>query len=389
MKRSGRNRSVPVGTRRGAAGGRAFTLVELLVVVAIIGILIALLLPAIQKARSAARKTACKNNLHQLGIGLHNYHDAKKRFPPSSKWKDGNRLVDAGNNPGLLDSSPTAQMSENWVIMTLPYMEQQPLYDQFNLDAYLTDSANAVARRTALPVMLCAEDSFNTTMFSGTGGTGGSAGIGALGSDWARGNYAANGGLANLSYSSRPPNGASWATTRDWNKIEYCGVMGANHALSIPEVTDGASHTILVAEIRCGVTKLDSRGVWALGVAGASALWGHGAINDTSCNGPNCNQLGSDKIWQCGQIQGSFGGANALAAAGMSCDNGLSHMATARSMHDGGIHALFVDSSVHFIGDYVDVSRPTGTLGRPDWKPSVWDRLNLSRDGKHIEPDSY
>ena len=95
---------------------RGFTLVELLVVIAIIGILIALLLPAIQAAREAARRATCVNNMKQLGLGLHNYHDARKKFPPSSEY------VYTG-------SSVDAKWGFSWLTFLLPYMEQGTLYD--------------------------------------------------------------------------------------------------------------------------------------------------------------------------------------------------------------------------------------------------------------------
>src|SRR6188474_2683919 len=91
---------------------RAFTLVELLVVIAIIGVLVALLLPAVQAAREAARRMSCSNNLKQLSLALHNYEDTHKTLPPAG-----------------IDSN---QMS--WTVLLLPYMEQKPLYDQFNFN---------------------------------------------------------------------------------------------------------------------------------------------------------------------------------------------------------------------------------------------------------------
>lgn len=93
-------------------GRKAFTLIELLVVIAIIAILIALLLPAVQQAREAARRTQCKNNLKQLGIALHNYHDVFQTFPPGE--------IRLGSDP--LDSSLAG-----WIAMLLPQMDQQPL----------------------------------------------------------------------------------------------------------------------------------------------------------------------------------------------------------------------------------------------------------------------
>src|SRR5688500_12417046 len=98
---------------------RGFTLVELLVVIAIIGILVALLLPAIQAAREAARRMQCGNNIHQLGLGLQNYHDIHETFP--SCW--GGNQTYADNCTGF-----------SWMALVLPYVEQQPLYD--TIDQY-------------------------------------------------------------------------------------------------------------------------------------------------------------------------------------------------------------------------------------------------------------
>lgn len=105
------------GSRRSLRGG--FTLVELLVVIAVIGILVALLLPAVQAAREAARRTQCANNLKQMGLGLHNYHDVFNRLPMG--------LV--GGGPGQPSGSPNDD-GFGWACAILPYIEQQPLYDR-------------------------------------------------------------------------------------------------------------------------------------------------------------------------------------------------------------------------------------------------------------------
>src|SRR3984893_10986424 len=126
---------------------RGFTLVELLVVIAIIGVLVALLLPAIQAAREAARRTQCRNNLKQLAIALHNYHDARKILPPSIEIAFNER------------PESTVKYISNWIIMVLPYMEQQNVYDQFNFTKYTSDPINRLARGADIPSLQCPSDS--------------------------------------------------------------------------------------------------------------------------------------------------------------------------------------------------------------------------------------
>src|SRR5512135_122792 len=98
---------------------RGFTLIELLVVIAVIGILVALLLPAVQAAREAARRMQCSNNLKQIGLALHNYHDANKKFPFGSRG--GSSWAQTGIKDGT-----------NWRVSILPYLEQTALYSKLN-----------------------------------------------------------------------------------------------------------------------------------------------------------------------------------------------------------------------------------------------------------------
>src|SRR5689334_25410189 len=104
---------------------RAFTLIELLVVIAIIAVLIALLLPAVQQAREAARRTQCKNNLKQIGLALHNYHDTFRLFPPG--------YVDRNGNPNLTPDNDLGP-GWGWAAFLLPYIDQSPLYSPINFN---------------------------------------------------------------------------------------------------------------------------------------------------------------------------------------------------------------------------------------------------------------
>ena len=116
---------------------RGFTLIELLVVIAIIAILIALLLPAVQQAREAARRSQCKNNLKQLGLATHNYHDSHNVFPISHG--------DTGNSFG-------------WRAMILPYVDQSPLYNKINFNGNIVDAGNLEIAQTPLGLFHCPSD---------------------------------------------------------------------------------------------------------------------------------------------------------------------------------------------------------------------------------------
>jgi prepilin-type N-terminal cleavage/methylation domain-containing protein/prepilin-type processing-associated H-X9-DG protein len=152
-------------TARGSSTRAGFTLVELLVVIAIIGILIALLLPAVQAAREAARRSQCSNNLKQLGLALHNYHDAFKVFPPA--------ILGSGRMSGAGQTPPHYILNTTGWSMLLPFMEQTAMAAQFNYNlpsslsnAYGTPVAggattsitNSAIFRQSLPAFTCPSD---------------------------------------------------------------------------------------------------------------------------------------------------------------------------------------------------------------------------------------
>jgi prepilin-type N-terminal cleavage/methylation domain-containing protein len=352
-----------------------FTLVELLVVITIIGILIALLLPAVQAAREAARRMQCGNNLRQVGLGVLNYESTFGIFPPASQW-------DASELAKLPFYDPL-KLRMNWVGVVLPYMEQQPLYDSFDRTQAVSHAANALFRSAKLTTMLCPSDGFNTTAFSGT-----KAGLATIGDNWGRGNYAANCSLGAMnSTANGDPNGGAGPGTPWWNSDRGRGVMGANIAVRMAEIRDGSSNTALLGEIRAGLSEIDSRGVWALGDA-SSSLWAHGWVsgNLKDAAGPNSPEAGGDNMQFCDALAATYGCSSGytcppLSVEGMPCYGfaGLSNQQGARSMHPGGVHTCFADGSIHFIGDYINI------VGNP----SVWDRLMASADGYPVSGNDY
>jgi prepilin-type processing-associated H-X9-DG protein len=275
-------------------------------------------------------------------------------------------------------SNSATSRRENWVILILPFMEQQGLYDRFNHTKPISDAANIVPRAVELPAMLCPSDAFNRQPFMGSKGSI----TRSFGDNWARGNYGANASLGIPWIGSGLPY-AGAESNAGWANGDYRGVMGNNCAVTIARITDGTSCTVLAAEIRAGVTSFDSRGVWAMGGPGSSSLWAHGGIFGDDF-GPNCPFDASDDVMDCDLIQNDFGGAAGLAAAGMGCyANSGNAEQTARSMHVGGVNTCFVDGSVHWISDFIQAYPSShGNL-------SVWDRLMASADGLPVVDSDF
>jgi len=201
---------------------RAFTLIELLVVIAIIAVLIALLLPAVQAAREAARRAQCVNNLKQVGLALHNYHDVHQTFP-SGGWL-------------------TPTMNTGWSAAVLPSLEQHAVYDALNVSFSYNASVNSTTVHTVLNVYLCPSEPrktlWNRNDYSGDLFLSADADYGGM--------YGPRGfaGYLNPVIQNEPPRGA----------------MVYNMCLGFKDITDGTSQTILIGEDPEGVNAM-----WASG----------------------------------------------------------------------------------------------------------------------------
>jgi prepilin-type N-terminal cleavage/methylation domain-containing protein len=195
---------------RRPSGHRGFTLVELLVVIAIIGVLIALLLPAVQSAREAARRSQCTNNLKQIGLAIHTFHDSKKTLPPA--WID--------------------RSFATWAVLILPYLEQQNLYSQCDVTRRYHDQT-AAARETVVNTYLCpSRRNFAQGLTAGDLNPDPISGA-ATGLHGAISDYVAVRGGNNATYNGNPPTGT-------WNVIgpaAYCAMNRATRTASLPAGT--------------------------------------------------------------------------------------------------------------------------------------------------------
>lgn len=359
-----------------------FTLVELLVVIAIIGVLMAMIIPAVNAVRGRARALQCSNNLKQIGLACISYESLYKYFPPAAV-------------PTKIPTSPTAEpetpsyknQRQNWLILILPQIDQIPLYDEFNdlLKKDVTKSTAdnltssfsgktitvgqndmATLRKREISSFKCPSDIYARTSYQDGNGNA-----------WARGNYGANMGLATASKTGL----LQW-----WASNKVKGVMGYRYSSRSSDIQDGASNTILCGELRAGVAPEDPRGVWALGGAGTSGAAACGIVlgND---RGPNAPASG-DSIEGCSGILT----ASELDELKMPCQSGSAgnNQATFRSMHAGGVNVVYADGSTHWIADSVDVGAGNASVSEnlssinSNQKLSIWDCLILSADGKSI-----
>jgi prepilin-type N-terminal cleavage/methylation domain-containing protein/prepilin-type processing-associated H-X9-DG protein len=318
---------------------KAFTLVELLVVITIIGILVSLLLPAVQNAREAARRMQCTNNLKQIGLAMHNYHNILGAFPPGYisgyvyPYPNGMPNVDTG--PGW-----------GWGAFLLPYLEQSALHDQIYMTRDIKDPSNIGARMTSLPGFLCPSDPGRTDgMFHGpvftvdllndstptyttplTDVNGNPVQV-------AHGNYV---GLYGNPECTPDPGFMNPNNDPDYGPAHQ-GMLYRNSGVKISDITDGTSNTLFVGERSSNL----AYPTWTGAVTGGQVPphvpdyfnWGPegapllvlahtGDHNDNPIHTPNSYVAHVDDFW---------------------------------SYHPGGANFLMVDGSVRQIDDTVDM----------------------------------
>ena len=288
---------------------QAFTLVELLVVIAIIGILIAMLLPAVQAAREAARRMQCAGNFKQVGIALHNYHSALNHFPPGVTW----------------DWS-VSYYGWSWSVYILPYLEQDILEASINFD--VTVYANTGSREIAahsIDVYNCPSDPKAGTWCEWSGGFNQGPGV----NDDFRVTSIA--GVADSDLWQR--NAAQGENSN--------GIFFANKNMTIAEITDGTSNTLCIGEV-----------TGARGIRGGVDAWYQHSWFTYNCHATN--RVINDPVTLPGGRNdstdpiGGTGGNTSLAVATLFNDLGFS------SWHPGGCHFGMADGSARFFTEDVD-----------------------------------
>ncbi len=303
----------PPGSQRG------FTLIELLVVIAIIAILIGLLLPAVQKVRAAAARLSCSNNLKQIGLGLHSYHDANLYFPPGYTASAPAGDPNFATAPGW-----------GWAAYLLPYIEQTALFNQIQpaiqAKVPITDASVAAAIQTRIPIYICPADL---------------APLGAFPVYSLAGNTSYP-----ITYSQGAPGTvlagpSSYAACvgrdedSDADGVTGSGVFYCNSQTRITDITDGTSSTVLIAEKAWA----NANGVWVGAIPGAAMVFGptNACINVISGGIPNSPIYAPPMLVQCHAhlINPTTDG-----------DGGLDDIS---SLHTGGANILFADGSVRFV----------------------------------------
>jgi len=317
---------------------RAFTLIELLVVIAIIAILIGLLLPAVQKVREAAARMKCGNNLKQIGLGLHSYHDSLQRFPYGH--------LGAGVQAG------------NWRVEIFPYLEQGNVYNQ--LVAYnpnmtvgpskAVDVYNSTTmRNTILQVWKCPSSALPETQPA------------SWTTWWTNYSHQVPGYQGIMGAYPDPTGAATYSASNYGGWWCNNGMLLWNATTKFADCTDGTSNTIIVAEqsgkaLNCSYANGDARN-------GYYTPWG-GCTNGATNGVTGCGTGGCGDLWGMGLT------CNAYAINSMTCPAGAGFSwggnTILNSFHTGGVNVLMTDGSVRFLSNSVDFNVVQRAMSRND-----------------------
>jgi prepilin-type N-terminal cleavage/methylation domain-containing protein/prepilin-type processing-associated H-X9-DG protein len=317
--------------RRKSSG---FTLIELLVVIAIIAVLIALLVPAVQKVREAAARSQCQNNLKQIGLAMHSFHDTYKRFPPGSASDAG--VFGSGGGYG-----------SSWMVFILPYIEQGALYNQwkFTGNSGWNNANNITIPVPMISIYVCPSSPLPTTYTPNS--------IIRVQGDYvaiARADQAAISGYTDPRRYVGSGSGCCGAGI-----VSGSGVLPPNGQVRMAHITDGTSNTIVVGEQSDWITKTDGSKVdWRSGN-------GHGFAMGTSQSGVPGSGYGNERPFNTTTVRYAINqktGWTDDCTLGV-CSNNSSNTPL-RSTHPGGVNCVFGDGSVRFVLD----STPLATLAQ-------------------------
>lgn len=324
----------------------AFTLVELLVVIAIIGILIGMLLPAVQQVRAAARRAACQNNLKQLTLAMHNYESARQKLPPG--LRNDFDTVPSGFKEGTF----------SWGTYILPHLEQGNIYDILNPQAgnlgdRLTSSDKEQvieAVRSSLPGFRCPSDDAellsNRTMPGIQGGL-------------ALSNYVANNGSGRIMWDTIDSSSPSKIVTGPFDGVE---------GKKFSDLSDGTSNTILIGE------RVFLNGPMNAGTPTVIQEFLPGAANIYGAKGLGHDPGASTHQGNFGMVDVAFCGA-----AYINEFNDYTKNKGASSRHEGGTQFAFADGSIHFIPETIEQGNLFGQVHN-----SVYKKLLAIDDGNVI-----
>ncbi|MFO0787950.1 MAG: DUF1559 domain-containing protein [Pirellulales bacterium] len=331
------------GTPQRRNSHAAFTLVELLVVIAIIGILVALLLPAIQQAREAARRMQCGNNVKQLAIAAHGYVDTTRLLPPSGIVEQ-KRLPYGKISYPVFDQQSGKMFS--WAVLLLPYVEETSLYNQFDQTKTVLEQASE-PQAVQVPTFLCASDASRGRFYSDPEFT--------KDKRFAKGNYA-----------------AFCSPMHTDLQLLYPGAL-ISTGQKVSRIIDGLSKTLVFSEVRTLDDSRDERGAWAL-PWNAATLLAFDMHHDLSGAGSYMTEFLASPVYAYQTQTPNTVGPNEDVLLGCSedllVDAQLQRMpcikwdwplglagyisAAPRSAHPGGVNVAYLDGHVDFIRDDID-----------------------------------